>query len=131
MVEPHWAQAVQRARRLPPKRLHERVDGEHSFIETMRHLLFATDAWLRRAVQGEPSPWHPLGLPHDDHHDDDVPNDRSARRSTRWWRCEPVDHPGYPPPNAYPVRRCLRAVVKEEWQHLLFAERDLAILEST
>jgi hypothetical protein len=27
------------------------------------------------------------------------------------------------------VRRCLRAVVHEEWLHRLYAERDLAVLE--
>jgi hypothetical protein len=26
------------------------------------------------------------------------------------------------------VRRCLRAIVSEEWQHRLYAERDLAVL---
>jgi hypothetical protein len=40
-----------------------------------------------------------------------------------------VDAPGYPPPQAYPVRRCLRAVVNEEWLHRLYAERDLDVLE--
>ena len=32
---------------LPPDLLHERVDDEWSFIETLRHLVFATDAWVR------------------------------------------------------------------------------------
>jgi hypothetical protein len=42
---------------------------------------------------------------------------------------DPVPPPGYPPAGSYPVRRCLRAVVNEEWLHHLYAERDLAILE--
>src|ERR1700748_721518 len=44
---------------------HERVDDEWSFIETLRHLVMATDAWVSRAILGQPSPWDPLGLPHD------------------------------------------------------------------
>ena len=43
---------------------------------------------------------------------------------------EPVEAPGWPVPASYPVARCLRTVLNEEWEHRLFAERDLAILES-
>jgi DinB superfamily len=34
--------------------LHESVGGEWSFIETLRHLVFATDSWIRRAILGDP-----------------------------------------------------------------------------
>src|SRR5215469_14907860 len=51
-----WDETVERARRLPPELLHESVDGEWSFIETLRHLVFATDSWVRRAIGGDPSP---------------------------------------------------------------------------
>ena len=40
-----------------------------------------------------------------------------------------VPPPGYPPAGSYTVRRCLRTIVSEEWQHRLYAERDLAVLE--
>jgi len=43
---------------------------------------------------------------------------------------EPVDAPGWPRPESYPVSMCLRTVLNEEWEHRLYAERDLAILES-
>jgi hypothetical protein len=43
---------------------------------------------------------------------------------------EPVDGPGWPPPRSYDVRKCLLTVLNEEWQHRLYAERDLAVLES-
>jgi DinB superfamily/Pentapeptide repeats (8 copies) len=43
---------------------------------------------------------------------------------------EPVTEPGYPEPDRFPVRRCLGAVVNEEWEHRLYAERDLDVLES-
>ena len=54
-----WAETVERARRLPEEKLHERVDGEWSFIQTLRHLVFATDSWIRRAMLGDPGPTTP------------------------------------------------------------------------
>ena len=154
-LEQLWTVTVERARRLPPDLLHERVDGEWSFVETLRHLVMATDAWVLRAVLGDPAPYHPLGLPHTEMGDvPGVPNDPDARpslevvlavRADRMATVrevlagltderlagdtEPVDAPGYPPPVAYPVRRCLRAIINEEWLHRLYAERDLDGLE--
>ncbi len=82
VVERRWAGTVERARTLPPAQLHERVDGEWSFIETLRHLVFATDAWVCRALLGDPEPWDALDLPHDDMPDSPpVPRDRDARPS--------------------------------------------------
>ena len=155
-LERLWGQTVERARGLAPDLLHERVDGEWSFIETLRHLVFATDAWVRRAFLGEPSPWDPLGLPHDEMPDSvPVPRDREARpsldevlalRADRMSTVRrvfaaltdeelagmtvPVTEPGYPEPENFPVRRCLRAVLNEEWEHRLYAERDFDVLES-
>jgi uncharacterized damage-inducible protein DinB len=151
-----WEQTVARARRLPPELLHESVDGEWSFIETLRHLVFATDAWVSRAIGGDPSPWHPLGLPWDEGADTPgVPRDRAARptldtvlelRRVRMSTVAatfgaltdeslaasttPVEGPGWPRPLSYPVRECLLIVLNEEWHHRLFAERDLAVLEA-
>jgi hypothetical protein len=42
---------------------------------------------------------------------------------------EPVEGPGWPRPVSYPVRECLLIVLNEEWEHRLYAERDLAALE--
>ncbi|MEV0651112.1 hypothetical protein AB0I28_38245 [Phytomonospora sp. NPDC050363] len=42
---------------------------------------------------------------------------------------EPVDVPGWPRPQSFPVRECLLTVLNEEWEHRLYAERDLAVLE--
>ena len=39
-----WDSTVARARRLPPEMLHESVDGEWSFVQTLRHLAFATES---------------------------------------------------------------------------------------
>ena len=151
-----WQQTVARARRMPPELLHERVDGEWSFIETLRHLVFATDAWVRRAILGNPSPWDPLDLPHDEMPGEpSVPRDGAARpsldqvlalRADRMATVRqvladltdaklaghtvPVTEPGYPEPESFQVRRCLQAILSEEWQHRLYAERDLDLLEA-
>jgi uncharacterized damage-inducible protein DinB len=156
ILGPLWDQTVTRARRLPPELLHESVDGEWSFTETLRHLVFATDAWVRRAIGGDPSPWHPLGLQWDEGEDmPGVPRDRDVRPSLdvvlelRRDRMStvaallgdltdqslnanttPVEGPGWPRPRSYPVRECLLIVLNEEWCHRQFAERDLAVLES-
>jgi hypothetical protein len=156
VVERLWDGTVARARRLDPALLHESVDGEWSFIETLRHLAFATDAWIRRALLGDPSPWHPLDLPWDEMPDTDgIPRDRAARpsldealalRSDRMATVRrvvdeltdeslaadttPVEAPGWPRPRAYPVRECLLIVLNEEWEHRLYAERDLDALEA-
>ena len=155
VVERLWAGTVARARRLDPELLHASVDGEWSFIETLRHLAFATDSWISRAVLGDPAPWDPLELPWDGMPDTPgVPRDRTARpslekalelRHERMARVRafvdaltderlaadtvPVDGPGWPRPHAYPVRECLLVVLNEEWEHRLYAERDLAVLE--
>ena len=49
ILERLWQQTVARARGMAPELLHERVNDEWSFIETLRHLVFATDAWRRRS----------------------------------------------------------------------------------
>ena len=157
ILERLWQQTVQRARTLPPELLHERVDGEWSFIDTLRHLVFATDAWVRRAILGDPAPWDPLDLPHDDMRDEpSVPRDQEARpsldqvlalRQDRMstvrevlaslsdevlaGRTEPVLQPGYPEPESFAVRRCLQAILNEEWEHRMYAERDLDALENS
>ena len=86
-VERLWAGTVERARAFPPEQLHESVDGEWSFIETLRHLAFATDAWVRRGILGDPAPWDPLDLPWDQMATRPAcrATARCARRSTR--RC--------------------------------------------
>jgi DinB superfamily/Pentapeptide repeats (8 copies) len=155
VLERLWQQTVARARQMDPELLHRRVNGEWSFIETLRHLVFVTDAWVNRAILGQPSPWDPLDLPADELPDEpSIPRDRDARPSLdqvlalRAGRMatvrdvlasltdeqlagmtQPVTEPGYPEPESFPVTRCLRAILNEEWQHRLYAERDLDALE--
>jgi hypothetical protein len=42
----------------------------------------------------------------------------------------PVEAPGWPRPQAYPVKECLDILLGEEWWHRQYAERDLAALQS-
>lgn len=151
-----WAATVERARRLGPDRLHESVGGEWSFVQTLRHLAFASESWVGRCLLGDPAPWHPLSLPWDTAPAvPGMPHDREARPSldealavrhramalvrgvvdelTDERLAEetaPLVGPGWPPEGAtFPVRDCLLTVLNEEWWHRQFAERDLAVLE--
>lgn len=54
---------LDRARGLTEEQRHERVDGEWSVVETIRHLIFVIDGWISRTVLGESDPFHPIGLP--------------------------------------------------------------------
>jgi uncharacterized damage-inducible protein DinB len=152
-----WQATVERARRLPEERLHESVDGEWSFIQTLRHLAFATESWVARCILGDPAPWQPLSLPWDQMSPrPGVPDDRDARPSLDEAlslrleametmrravdgltdkqldrRTEPLIGPGWPDEGeTFLVRECLLVVLNEEWLHRMFAERDLAVLES-
>ena len=33
-------------------------------------------------------------------------------------------------PESFPVRRCLQAILSEEWEHRLYAERDFDLLQA-
>lgn len=65
MIDEQAELTLQRARALPESALDESVDGEFSFLQTLRHLVFATDRWITGPVFAEPKPFHPLGCPHD------------------------------------------------------------------
>jgi hypothetical protein len=160
VLERLWDGTVERARRLDPGLLHESVDGEWSFIETLRHLVLVTDGWVRRTILGDPSPWHPLGLPWDDPDETrslpaGLTRDRGARpsldtvlalRRDRMTTVrevvagvtdesldastEPAQAPGWPESRSYRLRGLLLHVLHEEREHRLYAERDLTALEA-
>jgi uncharacterized damage-inducible protein DinB len=151
-----WAATVERARRLDPETLHESVGGEWSFIQTLRHLAFASECWVARCILGATDHWHPLALPWDQMEPTEgVPHDRDARPSLDEAlalrhdamrmvagvladltderlddRTAPAVGPGWPPEGeTFPVRECLLVVLNEEWHHRMYAERDLTVLE--
>ncbi len=156
-IERLWEATLDRARLLPEARLHERVNGEWSFVETHRHLLFASDAWLGNAVLEHDAPYHPWcfpagGMPAEEAAKlgltldatptlDEVLTLRGQRMATMRSVVEGITEaeldricarkPAEPyPDQTYVVRRCLKVVLKEEAEHLRYALRDLAVLEA-
>ncbi len=154
VLERLWEGTVARARTFPEATLHRSVDGEWSFIQTLRHLGFASAGWVGRMILGNPAPWHPLDLPWDEAPGwDGIPWDREARPSLdkalafRLERQALVGRvmesltdeqlasevtrtePGWPQEENFPLKECLRIVLNEEWEHRQYAERDLTKLE--
>ena len=156
-IEAMWKATLDRARLLPEAKLHEQVDGEWSFVETHRHLLMASDAWLGNAVLEEEAPYHPLGypaggMPHDEAAKlgltldatptlDEVLAARTVRMATMRRAIDNLTDSeldrvcGRKPADPYPdqeyvVRRCLKVVLKEEAEHHRYAVRDLTTLEA-
>ncbi|MEV4115600.1 DinB family protein [Nonomuraea sp. NPDC049695] len=156
-IERLWAETVARAEKLPEAARHERVDDEWPFVETLRHLVFATDAWASRTILDEPMPFHRLGLTHTGYPPTDAATlgiDLDARPSyaavmearagrmalvrgivdsltdTELARmCTRAPAPGYPE-EPRSVGGCLRVVMEEECEHRCYMVRDLAILEA-
>jgi hypothetical protein len=155
-VERLWTDTVARAERLPEAQLHERVDEEWSFVETMRHLVFITDSWAGRTILDEPMPYSRLALPQTAYRPADamalgmdVDAEPSyaqvmtvrAERTAQVRRivdnlsnqelgrlCSRSPAPGYPEEDR-PVADCLGVVMQEECEHHRFAVRGLAALE--
>lgn len=156
MVERLWAATTERALRLPEAVQRERVGGEWSIVETLRHLVFATDCWLFRAIRLEPNPYHPWGLPwsgagpafaHAVGVDTSaspsltqvMPVRRHHQQAVRETlgnltdaglaevRAAP-DAPGHPT-GEHSVLQCLHVLLDEEWEHHRYTARDLDILD--
>jgi hypothetical protein len=156
-LERLWAGTVARAERLPEPALHQRVDGEWSFVETLRHLVMATDRWAGYMILDRPTPYHPLGLPQPGFTPADAAAlgiDLDARpplaevleaRGTRMTmvrgivdgltdddlgrECPRLPAPGYPE-KTRSVGLCLGVVMREECEHRRYAVRDLTALEA-
>ena len=52
ILERLWDDTLGRARSIPQETLHRSVDDEWSFIQTLRHLNFASAAWVGRMILG-------------------------------------------------------------------------------
>jgi hypothetical protein len=152
LIERMWADTVSRARALPAALLSERVDGEWSFLETMRHLIMATDCWHSRMILGSEHPYHPWGvtgtfldaatigldgtanpgldeiLEVRSQRMDDVKATIQGLDAQELERiCEPPAAPGHPT-KAHSVLECLHVILDEEWEHNRYANRDLEVL---
>ena len=157
-IERLWAQATERAGRLPAAALDQQVNEEWSFAQTLRHLVFITDAWASRTVLDEEMPYHPLGLPQSWYPAADAAAlgidltaqpgyaDILAARADRMAvmrrivagltddslgrPCQRSPAPGYPDEERT-VIDCIAVVMDEEIEHYRFAVRDLAVLEAS
>jgi uncharacterized damage-inducible protein DinB len=147
-LEQEWASTIERARRLSEDQLHESVGGEWSFVDTLRHLVFAMDKWFSVPILGD-AEFHALGLPNTGSADfgwpgldrtahptvDEVLNVR-AGRAARFDRfldtVTPADllrEVDVLENGRTPVNECLYTVFEEEFHHDRYALRDLATLE--
>ncbi len=149
-----WEATLARARTFPEALLHRSVDGEWSFIQTLRHLNFASATWVNGLILRDSSPWHDLDLPWDEAPAwEGVPCDREVRPSldqvlaVRRKRQATVSdvlasltderlavvlssgQPGWPLVESASLGHALRVVLNEEWEHRLYAERDLTEME--
>jgi len=156
-IERLWAEASERAARLPAAALTEQVNEEWSFAQTLRHLVFITDAWASRTVLDQEMPYHPIGLPQSwypaaaaaalgiDLTAEPSYAEILAARADRMAvirrivagltddgfgrLCQRSPAPGYPEEERT-VADCLAVVMDEEIEHYRFAVRDLAVLEA-
>ncbi|MBM0275847.1 DinB family protein [Micromonospora tarensis] len=147
-VERAWAAAVDRVLAMPEGTVDVSIDGEWTFAQTLRHLVFAADAWLGKAVLRLPQPFHPLGQSHVEYETDGfdmsvftterptfetvlrVRAERQAMVRDFLATVTPELLAGSRPSAWWPeyivsVLHCLHVIIGEEWQHLRFALRDL------
>jgi len=130
------------------------VADEWSFAQTLRHLVMATDVWLRRTVLGIEPPCHPVGLPNAEYAADGCDTSVFASATPTYAEVlavragrvamvrdviaavtpeqldEPRPHP-WSPSHQTDVRHCPHTILTEEWEHHRFAVRDLDALEAT
>lgn len=152
-VERAWAGTLARVEAMPEGTVEVSVDGEWSFAQTLRHLVMATDTWLRGAVLGVEQPYHPVGQPNADYaadgHDPavfhatdptyaevlDVRAGRVAMVRDFLATATPEDLAAtrrnpWAPEHAETTLTCLHVILDEEWEHHRYAVRDLDAIEA-
>ena len=147
-VEQEWAKTIAVAQALPDEKLYESVNDEFSFVQTLRHLVFAMDKWFTVPILGEP--FHPIGMPNSGSVDFPwvgldysltpsvaealaVRADRATRlrdylgsvTTTDFTQSVEILENG-----TNPVQECLYTVFEEEFWHNRYVRRDLALLEA-
>jgi hypothetical protein len=153
-LERTWAALLERVAAMPAGTVDVSVDGEWSFAQTLRHLVLATDAWLRGAILEIEQPFHPIGQPDASFEADgrdmsifttvapayvEVLEVRAGRVAmvrdflATVTSAELAATRRNPHEREYPetVRSCLHVILEEEWEHHRYAVRDLDAIEAT
>lgn len=145
-MEAAWATTIAEAMPLGEATLRTSVDGEWSFVDTLRHLVFGIDKWFTAPISG--GSFHPMGLPNRgsagfgwpgvDPSADPTLAEVLAARAGRWEgfrraldtvteadlaRTVEVLENG-----PVPLLDCLHVVFEEAFEHRRYALRDLATL---
>jgi hypothetical protein len=150
-----WAATLERLRPMAEGSEHQRVGGEWSAVETLRHLVFVHDSWFRRCCLGSTEPFTAIGLacefvPDQEEQGLDpaatptleqvlAVRDQQGAELERWLSAvaagqllapAPVPAGGGWPPYARgkSVLECVHVVLDEEWAHHGFCARDLHLL---
>lgn len=147
-LEGAWSAALERVAGMPAGTADRAVDGEWSFAQTLRHLVFAIDAWLGRAVLGVEQPFHPLGQPRTGAEQDgldvslftpgtppydevlEVWSGRTAMvrefLATATADTLATEHANpWAPQYPETAVTCVQTILEEGWEHLRYALRDL------
>ena len=147
-LEAMWAPTIERVAALPAETAEASVDGEWSFAQTLRHLVFAIDVWLGDAVAHREQPYHRYGEPFSGWREkasavgielgahppyQEVLELRAERVAmVRDYLAsatdDQLDEGGRQPffvSHPFTVRQCLRIIFNEEWHHHRYAVRDL------
>jgi hypothetical protein len=152
-LERTWAATLGRVAAMPAGTVDVSVGGEWSFAQTLRHLVLATDMWLRGAVLEIEQPFHPIGQ-----------TDASIKADGRDMSIFTTVAPSYAevlevragrvamvrgflasvtsdelagtrrnphdPECQETILSCLHVILNEEWEHHRFAVRDLDAIEA-
>ena len=152
-LERTWAATLERVAAMPAGTVDVSVGGEWSFAQTLRHLILATDVWLRRAILQIEQPFHPIGLAGPGAEEDgldmsifttvtpsyaEVLEVRAGRvamvrdflaSTTSDELAETRKNP-WDPEYQETTLSCLHVILQEEWEHHRYAIRDLDAIEA-
>ena len=148
-VQAAWAETVATT---PPELVHAHVEHEWSLAQTLRHLVLATDAWLRGGIMRIDQPFHEIGqiftgaaqmgfdmsiFRTDEPTIEEILDVRAGRQqmvtdflasATPELLAEERDNPWGGDDWHPTVGDCVRVILEEEWAHLRYIRRDLALL---
>lgn len=152
-IEGTWAATTALAAAMPDGAVRMSVAGEWSFTQTLRHLVMATDVWLRKAVLSIEQPYHPVGQANPFFEAEG--NDPSAFTNPNPTYAEVVEARAdrqalvrefiadvtpdalaelrtnpWAPDRDETVLSCLHTIIEEEWEHHRYAVRDLEVIRA-